>query len=212
MEQSSPQSRLIIAESVLADYCVWQSINHGLEIGGYGHVVRRGPDFYCDKIWMLTTTHGSAHMFISGEAAADFIFSRLSEGVDVANLYLHWHSHPLPMSPFFSGTDLNDIREHLEISDHILPVVFSGPTKILAKYVTRTEEKSLRVALELNRYHNEYTRRPVTTWRNQQVFETAKHLPGGKSKKRDDHRNGPYWKLDDPSMQPDGYWIRGNLY
>lgn len=217
MNKSNQSGKLILLQQVIADFCVWQEINHGLEIGGYGHVTRDGDNFICDQIWMLTTSNGGANMHISEDKVADFLLQRNSEGVDMSNLYLHWHSHPLPMSPFFSPTDQKDIEEHLRISTHLLAVVFSGPKKIIAKYVTRKEEEKLeetklKVSLQLDRYYDSYVNRPKLHYTTRQIYQTGGYVPGKQSTKHNDHRDGPHRQLAPTGNDSDGYWLRGELY
>jgi hypothetical protein len=185
---------------------VWQEINHGKEIGGYGHVTKDGDDFLCDKIWLLTTSHGSSSMHITEDKVADFLLERNSEGINIGNLYLQWHSHPKPMTAFFSSTDEKDIREHLKISHHLLPVVFSGPANIIAKYATRSGEIKLKVSLQLSEYYDAYVKRPTES---RPIFPPTRHVQSGPVGKRNNNRSGPHRELGSNSIVPDGYWLRG---
>jgi hypothetical protein len=210
LNKSKQQGKLTLKEQVIIDYCLWQELNHGLEIGGYGHVTREGNDFICDQIWLLTTSSGGAHMNISEDKVAEFLLQRNSDGTDMSNLFLHWHSHPLPMSPFFSGTDQKDIKEHLAIAPHLLAVVFSGPRKIVAKYVTREEEMTLKISLQLDKYYEPYVNRPKYTYR--QVYQTGGHLPSKQTQKYNSDWGGTHRQLGSNAGNADGYWLRGEFH
>jgi hypothetical protein len=201
--------KLILTESVFTDFCVWQYLNSGLEIGGYGHVTRNDNVFTCDKIWLLTELHSPGSMHFSGEAATNFLLDRISEGVQVENLFLHWHTHP-GFQPFYSPTDQNDIKEHLNLSKHLIALVLSSPRSAKASYFTRESgEEKLGISWKLGKYHQSFVEKPK---HKNEIYQASRNMPSPATRYHYGYRSGSHRKLDNASPESDGFWARGELY
>lgn len=156
----SPKRKLTLSEDVLKNYCVWQKLNHSLEIGGFGRVIETETGWECDKIWLLTTSHSGGSMHITAEAMAKFVMDRFKEGEDLNQLYLHWHTHDC-FNPFFSATDLGDIKSQLDLMPRLITVVFSTPQNCVARYNTRDGFFDLDIFWYLSEYLEVYNNRPT---------------------------------------------------